>query len=88
MEKNIYLINVADNILKLMKIGVERFYEHEYNYDINFLSYRILQFLWKSYSFIIRNLIFNYMYTIKCQSIYWNKYYLTEFTTYMKTTLD
>jgi hypothetical protein len=50
-KENIYLINVDDNILMLMKTGIERFYVHEHNYDVNFLSYRILPICLKKLQF-------------------------------------
>jgi hypothetical protein len=40
-KENIYLINVDDNVMKLIKKGIECFYIHEHIYDINFLSYRM-----------------------------------------------
>jgi hypothetical protein len=38
----IYLINVDDSVMKLIKKGMEYLQVHEYIYDINFLSYRNL----------------------------------------------
>jgi hypothetical protein len=50
-KENIYSINEDDNILKRKKIGVERFYVHEHNYDMNFLSYKILPICLKKLQF-------------------------------------
>jgi hypothetical protein len=38
----IYLINVDDSVMKLIKKGMEYLQVHEHIYDINFLSYRNL----------------------------------------------
>jgi hypothetical protein len=41
-KDNIYLINVDDCVMKLIKRGIEYLQVHEHIYDINFLSYRRL----------------------------------------------
>jgi hypothetical protein len=41
-KDTIYLINVDDQIMKLIKKGVEYLQIHEHIYDINFISYRNL----------------------------------------------
>jgi hypothetical protein len=64
-KDTIYLINVDDQVIKLIKKGVEYLQIHDHKYVINFLSYRNLSISMKSYNFIIKNLTFNSMYTIK-----------------------
>jgi hypothetical protein len=50
-KDNIYLINVDDQVMKLIKNGIEYFDVHEHVYDINFLSYRNLSISMKKLQF-------------------------------------
>jgi hypothetical protein len=50
-KDTIYLINVDDQIIKLIKKDVEYFQIHEHIYDINFLSYRKLSISMKKLQF-------------------------------------
>jgi hypothetical protein len=50
-KENIYLINVDDKVMKLIKRGIECFSQHEHIYDINFLSYRKLLISMKKLQF-------------------------------------
>jgi hypothetical protein len=50
-DENIYLINVNDYVMKLIKRGIEYFQVHEHIIDINFLSYRRLSISMKKLQF-------------------------------------
>jgi hypothetical protein len=50
-KDNIYLINVDDYAMKLMKNGIEFIDVHEHEYDVNFLTYRYLPFSLKKLQF-------------------------------------
>jgi hypothetical protein len=47
----IYLINVDDSVIKLIKKGVEYLQVHEHIYDSNFLSYRNVSISMKKFQF-------------------------------------
>jgi hypothetical protein len=50
-KDKIYLINVDDQVMKLIRNGIEYLYFHEHIYDINFLSYRNLSISMKKLQF-------------------------------------
>jgi hypothetical protein len=50
-KDNIYLINVDDYAMKLMKNGIEFIDVHEHEYDVNFLNDRYLPFSLKKLQF-------------------------------------
>jgi hypothetical protein len=50
-KNNIFRVSVVDNILKLIKRGVEHLQVHDHNYDIDFFSYRKLSIPMKKLQF-------------------------------------
>jgi hypothetical protein len=66
-KDNIYLINVDDQIMKLIKKGVEYLQIHEHIYDINFLSIRKLSIKYKKLQF--HNQQFNIQFHVHDQMI-------------------